>query len=319
MHNYVVSSPEQTAQQHGSSNQASINNILQRPNTTTRTMPHEFTLDQGNHQSAKRRKSGGGNSYVNPSHPSDQAYMQQGSYHFVQQPTIYFSPIPSINQQPAVTSSRNNNNVLRPQQPLGFADALSQRSQSHTISNNNIFNNNNSDKPQALQTSNQVISNQNNHHVSVSSQIMPQQIGFQSQIQISNNSQQQMSQQQILQQHGSNQGQMQQISLEMLRPSTSGQITLYPIPQIQQTLHTTTIMDSQLYNNDNIPTSNISSTQEPIIQRLESLKVDLENKDFYQNHCEELYTYLQNESIYSICQDTLIQCLRCKKPSGLWF
>lgn len=119
MHNYVTS-PEQNAQQHGSSNQASINNILQRPSTTTRTMPHEFTLDQGN-QSAKRRKSGG-STYVNPpSHQSDQAYMQQGPYHFIQpSSSLYFSPITSIN--PPITV-RNNSSILRPQ-PLTFADAL---------------------------------------------------------------------------------------------------------------------------------------------------------------------------------------------------
>ncbi|CAG8685702.1 7413_t:CDS:10 [Rhizophagus irregularis] len=310
MHNYVTS-PEQNAQQHGSSNQASINNILQRPSTTTRTMPHEFTLDQGN-QSAKRRKSGG-STYVNPpSHQSDQAYMQQGPYHFIQpSSSLYFSPITSIN--PPITV-RNNSSILRPQ-PLTFADALSQRSQSHTISNNNIFNN--SDKPQALQSSNQVISNQNNHHVPVSSQIIPQQIGFQNQIQISNNNtQQQISQQQMLQQqHGNNQGQMQQISLEILRPSTSGQITLYPIPQIQQPLHTS-IMDNPMYNSDNISTPNISSTQDSIqhiYQRLESLKVDLDNKDYFQSNCDELYNYLQDGNVYNSYQELLVQCLRCVK------
>jgi len=166
-HNYVTS-PEQNAQQHGSSNQASINNILQRPNTATRTIPHEFTLEQTN-PSVKRRKSGG-STYVNPSHQSDQTYMPQGSYHhFIQQPTsLYFNPITSINQPMTVTSSRNNN-FLR-QQPSGFAEALSLRAQSHTISNNNIFNN--SDKPQALQSSNQVISNQNNHQLIFSSALI---------------------------------------------------------------------------------------------------------------------------------------------------
>ncbi|CAB4438240.1 unnamed protein product [Rhizophagus irregularis] len=290
MHNYVTS-PEQNAQQHGSSNQASINNILQRPSTTTRTMPHEFTLDQGN-QSAKRRKSGG-STYVNPpSHQSDQAYMQQGPYHFIQpSSSLYFSPITSIN--PPITV-RNNSSILRPQ-PLTFADAL----------------------PQALQSSNQVISNQNNHHVSVSSQIIPQQIGFQNQIQISNNNtQQQISQQQMLQQqHGNNQGQMQQISLEILRPSTSGQITLYPIPQIQQPLHTS-IMDNPMYNSDNISTPNISSTQDSIqhiYQRLESLKVDLDNKDYFQSNCDELYNYLQDGNVYNSYQELLVQCLRCVK------
>jgi hypothetical protein len=125
MNNYVTS-PEQNTQQHGSSNQASINNILHRPNPTTRTMPHEFTLDQGN-QSAKRRKSGG-STYVNPPYQPDQPYMPQGSYSFVQPSSLYFNPIQSINQSMTVTSSRNNNNILRPQQqplqPLGFVEAL---------------------------------------------------------------------------------------------------------------------------------------------------------------------------------------------------
>jgi hypothetical protein len=123
---------------------------------------------------------------------------------------------------------------------------------------------------------------------------------------ISNASQQQIPQQQMLQQHGNN-----QISLEILRPSSSGQITLYPMPQIPS-LHTT-IMDSQMYNNDNIPTSSISSTHDSIqhiIQRLENLKVELENKEYFQNNCDEFYNYLQNDNVYSACQDTLVQCLK---------
>lgn len=181
--------------------------------------------------------------------------------------------------------------------------------------------------------------------VSVSSQIIPQQIGFQNQIQISNNNtQQQISQQQMLQQqHGNNQGQMQQISFEILKPSTSGQITLYPMPQIQpQPLHTS-LIDNQMYNSDNVSTSNISSTQETIYQRLESLKVELENKDYFQSSCDELNNYLQNENLYNSYQEMLVQCLRvrvriyninesiklilnslyilleCKKQSFVWF
>src|SRR6266496_3551577 len=131
MHNYATS-PEQNSQ-HGSSNQASLSNILQRPNTT-RSMPHDFTLEQGNQPATKRRKSGG-TTFVNPTHQSDQAYLQQGTYHFVQQssPYNYFLSqtnsqvqMPSIQQSMAAASSRNNSSgvpITRSQhQPMGFVD-----------------------------------------------------------------------------------------------------------------------------------------------------------------------------------------------------
>jgi hypothetical protein len=123
------------------------------------------------------------------------------------------------------------------------------------------------------------------------------------------------SQQQILQ-HGSSQGQVQQMSLDMLRP-TPGQITLYPltqVPQVQQVqqvqqMQPSPIMDNQMYVND---TSNIS-TQDHIYQRLEALMTEIENKDYYQIHCEELNSYLHNENAYSQnCQAHLFSCLKVR-------
>jgi hypothetical protein len=124
MQNYVTS-PEQTAQQHGS-NQASINNILQhppRPNTT-RSMPAEFTMEQSGQPATKRRKSG--TIFVNPSpNQPDQSYIQQGQYQY-QAPvqSFYFIPqqgsqIPIQNISQSI-APRNNNTSTR---ALGFVDA----------------------------------------------------------------------------------------------------------------------------------------------------------------------------------------------------
>src|ERR1043166_2024978 len=111
--------------------------------------------------------------------------------------------------------------------------------------------------------------------VSISNQIVAPQVGFQNQIQMNN------PQQQILQ-HGSSQGQVQQMSLDILRPAP-GQITLYQVPQvpqvqqvqqvqqIQQPIHSSPIMENQIYVND---TSNIS-TQDQISQRLEAITSEI--------------------------------------------
>ena len=129
-------------------------------------------------------------------------------------------------------------------------------------------------------------------------------------------------------QHGSSQGQMQQIPLEVLR-NPPGQIALFPLPhqqvqhqqvqhqQVQQvqSIHTSPIMDNQMYANDtsNMHTTNMQTQDsiQQLFQRLELFKAELENKDYYQAHCEELSTHLNNENIYSThCQKNLVACLK---------